>query len=75
MSGFLIKLDKFPGVRLVGVGETWHHLFEKYVLKVMGYESTHSCRDDQIYAGLKAGIDGAVHGVHYILKTNSTLKK
>ena len=34
MSGRLILLDKQPGVRPVGVGERWLHLFAKIMLKV-----------------------------------------
>ena len=53
-------LDKQPDVRPVGVGETWWRLFSKIVLKVTGPETTIAF---QLCAGLKAGIDGAVHVV------------
>ena len=36
----LIALDKQPGVRPVGVGETWRLIFAKIVLKVTGPETT-----------------------------------
>ena len=72
MSGRLIALDKKPGVRPIGVGETWWRLFAKIVLKVIGPEATMSCQYDQMCAGLKAGIDGAVHGVQDIWDENST---
>ena len=32
MSGWMIALDKQPGVRLVGVGESWRRLMVKYLL-------------------------------------------
>ena len=54
MSGRLIALDKQPGVRLVGVGETWRRLFANIVIKVTGPESTMARQDDQLCAGLKA---------------------
>ena len=38
MSGCLIALDKQPGVRPVGVGETWRLLMEKCVLQVTGQD-------------------------------------
>ena len=72
MSGRLISFDKLPGVRPVGVWENWHRLFAKCIMKVMGYEATHACKDDQFYAGLNVVIDGAVHGVQSIWDDNST---
>ena len=59
-------LDEQPGVLPVGVGETWRRLFAKIVLKVTGIEVTMLCQDDHLCDGLKAGIDGAVHGVQAI---------
>ena len=75
MSGCLILLDKLPGVLQVGAGETWCRIFSKKLLKVPGYEATHTCRDNQICTGLKVGIGGVVHRVQYIWKTNSTNEK
>ena len=42
------------------------------MLKVTGPEATHTRKDDQICAILKAGIDGAVYRVQYIWSANST---
>ena len=36
MSGRLVALDKCPGVRPIGIGETWHRAFAKALLKVAG---------------------------------------
>ena len=66
MSGRLIALYKQPGVRLVGVGKTWRLLLSKIVLKVTGQEATMAYQYDQLCAGLKALIDGAVHVVQAI---------
>ena len=66
MSGRLIALDKQPGVRPVGVGETLRHLFAKIVLKVTVQEATMACQDDQLCAGFKVGIYGVVHGFQAI---------
>ena len=40
MSGWMIAIDKQPGVRPVGIGETWRLLLGKIVLKVTGPEAT-----------------------------------
>ena len=72
MHDLLISLDKQPGVRPVGVGETWRSIFTKIMLKVTGPEATMECQDDQMCAGLKAGIDIAVHGVQAIWDEKST---
>ena len=72
MSGHLIVLDKQPGVRPVGVGETWRLIFSNIVLKVTGPEATMSCYDEQLYDGLKSAIYGAVHRVQAIWDENST---
>ena len=49
--------------------------FAKCVLKVIGSESTHSCRDDQLCAVLKVVINEAVHVVQSIWGANSTKEK
>ena len=74
ISGRLIALDKQPGVRPVGVGKTWRHIFANIVLNVIGTEATVACQDDQLCAGLKAVINGAVHGVQAIWDENLTME-
>ena len=66
ISGRLIALDKQPDVHTVGIGEMWRLLFAKIVLKVTGPEATTAYQDDQLRAGLKAVIDGAIHRVQYL---------
>ena len=63
MFGRLVALDKQPGIRPIGIGETWRRLFAKCVLRVAGTEAEIQCGADQLCAGLKAGIDGAVHAM------------
>ena len=72
MSGRLIVLEKHPSVRPVRVGETWRRLFSKIMLKVTVPEATMAYQDDQLCAGLKAGINGAVYGVQDIWDEKST---
>ena len=61
MSGRLIALDKMPGIRPIGIGETWRRLFAKSVIEDSGAEVVEACGCKQLCAGLKAGIEGAVH--------------
>ena len=70
MAGWLIALDKQPDIRPVGVGETWRRMFAKILLKVTGPESTMACQDDQLCDGIKAGIDGAIHGFQALWDKN-----
>ena len=63
ISGRLIAINKQPGVWLI-------RLFAKCVLTVTGPEATNVCQDDQLCAGWKSGIDGAVHGAQAILDAN-----
>ena len=44
MSGRLIALDKCPGIRPVGIGETWRRLLAKCLLRVTGKEAKAACR-------------------------------
>ena len=51
MSGRMIALDKQPGVRPIGVGETWRHIFPRLYLrsrdqKQPWYVSMTSCVPD-----------------------------
>ena len=75
MSGRIIVLEKQPGVRLVGAGETWWRIFTKIVLKVMGPEATMACQDEQLCYGLKVGINGAIHGVQSLWDKHSSTEE
>ena len=52
MSGRLIALDKQPGIRPAGVGETWRRLMAKCLLKIAGPEAKSSCGTIQLTGGL-----------------------
>ena len=44
------------------------------MLKSTGPEATMKCQGDHMCAGLKAGIDGVIHGVQALYDENSTLE-
>ena len=61
MSGRLIALDKSPGTRPVGIGETWRRLLAKCLLRVSGQEAKAACGTEKLTGGVEAGIEGAIH--------------
>jgi hypothetical protein len=61
MAGRLVALDKCPGVRPIGVGETWWRLAAKATLLVSGCDAKERCGIDQLCAGLEAGIKGGIY--------------
>ena len=61
--GRLIRLNKCPGVRPVGVGETWRQILENSVLVVMGEEANEACGMEHICGGLESGIEVGIHEV------------
>ena len=68
MSSRLIALDKQPGIRPVGVGETWRRLMVKCLLKVAGPEAKAACGTTQLVGGLEAGIEGAIHAMRVLFE-------
>ena len=62
-----MALDKFPGIRSIGIGEIWRQLLDKYVLKVACAKSKDACGNSQLCAGLEARIEGAVHAARTLL--------
>ena len=66
MSGRLIGLDTCPGVRTVGVGETWRQMLANCVFVVTGAESKEACGTKQLCRFLEAGIEGGIHAVRLL---------
>ncbi|KAL7475656.1 LOW QUALITY PROTEIN: hypothetical protein ACHAW6_003456, partial [Cyclotella cf. meneghiniana] len=60
-QGFLVALDKQPGMRPVGIGEMWMRAVSKLVLAQCGMDGKEACGNSQLCAGLEAGIKGAIH--------------
>eukprot|EP00957_Ditylum_brightwellii_P079030 6010806-Ditylum_brightwellii.AAC.1 len=64
--GHLIALDKCPGVCPVGVGEILLSLMHKCVIAVCGKDVTDACSTQQLCAGLRARIEGAIHSMNLL---------
>ena len=75
MSSCIIVIDKQPGVRPVGVGETWRRIFAKIVLKVTVPEATRAYQDYQLCDRLKVVIDDAIHRVQDLWDENSSTEE
>ena len=59
----LIALDKWPGVRPVGIGETLRRSIDKFIMRAAGDQAKTLCGSLQMCSGLEAGIEGAIHAV------------
>jgi hypothetical protein len=49
MAGCLVALDKCPGVRPLGIGETWWRLAAKATLLSSGSDAKELCGIDQLF--------------------------
>ena len=54
MACRLMALDKRPGVRPVGIGETLCRALAKLVMRAAGYQAKTACRNLHMCAGLEA---------------------
>ena len=72
MRGQLIALDKQPGIRPVGVGETWRRMMAKCLLRVAGPEANAACGKTQLAGGVEAGIEGAIHAMRVLWEEHQT---
>ena len=62
----LIALDKQPGVRPIGIGETLRRLLSKTVCIATRQDIEEMCEISQLSAGIRAGIEGAIHAINDI---------
>ena len=65
MACFLVALDKRPGFRPVGIGETLRWDLAKLVLRAAEDRVKTVCGYLQLCAGLEAGIEGENHAIRH----------
>ena len=63
VSCCLIALDKCPGVRPIGVGETVRRIIAKAVLSVLKEDIREAAGSSQLCVGQLSGCEVAIHSV------------
>ena len=61
MACCLVALDKRPGVRPVGIGETLHQALSKLVMRASGDQAKTAYGNLKLCAGLEESIEGETH--------------
>ena len=61
-----VALDKTPGVRPLGIGETWMRLWSDCSHTKTLAAATNACGNTQLCAGLRSGIEANLHAVRAI---------
>ena len=63
MACRLVALDKGPGVRPMGIGDTLRRALAKLVMRAAGDQAKTVCGNLQLFAGLNNGIEVATYPV------------
>ena len=72
MASRLIALDKNPGVRPIGIGDTARRIIAKAILTITREDIQEVAGSVQLCAGQIAGIEAAVHAVHTLFPRDET---
>ena len=68
----LIALDKCPGVRPIGVGETVRRVIGKAIATTISNDIQEAAGPLQVCAGRLSGCEAAVHAMHQVYQSSST---
>ena len=71
MANRLLALDKFPGVRPIGVGEVLRRILGKSLALATGMDVQDECKSDQLWTGIKYGIEGSIHVMHDLFESEA----
>ena len=72
MACRLIALDKKPGVRHIGIGETVRRIIAKAILSVIGEDFQFAAGSLQLCAGQPSGGEAAVHAMRKAFHNDDT---
>ena len=69
----LIALDKYPGVRPIGIGEALQRILGKTVASMTCADLEEVCAIDQLCFGLRSGLEGSIHAVRELFDEHCNL--
>ena len=72
LANRLIALDKCPGVQPIGLGESLRRLISRVVCMASRNDVELMCGSDQLCAGVRMGIEGAIHAVGELYENSET---
>ena len=67
----LIALDKCPGVRPIGIGETVRRIIGRAILSILKPSIMEAAGSKQLCAGQEAGCEAAIHAMRDIFENNA----
>ena len=72
LSCRLIALDKQPGVRPIGIGETLRRLLGNAVADINGDDLANAFGSEQLAGGVSCGNEGSIHGLQELFEKKSS---
>ena len=72
LNNRLVPLDKNPGVRPIGIGETLRRIISKSVMTVLKKDIMHAAGVAQVCAGHPAGCEAAIHALRSVFTALDT---
>ena len=70
MASRLIALNKCPGIRPIGIGETLHRDIGKAIHMATRLDAALVCGSGQICVGLQAGVEGTINAMNDFFATH-----